>query len=1051
MLRTGLKQLCKHAALMSLAISSLALSGQSMAAEKSTTDEVYDGLSFRMIGPYRGGRSAAVTGVEGKENLYYMGTAGGGVWKTTDSGQSWSNISDDFFGGSVGAVAVAPSDPNVIYVGGGEKTVRGNVSHGYGIWRSTDAGKSWQFSGLKDSRRIPRIRVHPTNPEIVYAAVLGHLFGPNEERGVFKSTDGGKTWKKVLFVNDEVGAVDLILDPTNPRIMFATTWRIKRTPYSLSSGGEGSGLWQSKDGGETWQSIDDKKGLPRDVKGIAGIAISPVNPDRIWAMIEAKDGGLFRTDDGGETWSRLNSHNKLRQRAWYYTRLYADTQNQDVVYVLNVRFHKSSDGGKTFNAISTPHSDHHDLWIDPNNNQRMIIGDDGGGQISKDGGQSWTTYFNQPTAQFYRVSTDNHFPYRILVAQQDNTAIRINHRSDSFVMSSQDWEVTAGGESGHITAHPDNPDLVFGGSYMGFMSSYDHKTKQTRIVNPWPDLTMGAGAEAAKYRFQWNYPLTFSAHHKDTLFAAANVLMKSTDSGQSWAVISPDLTRAEPEKLRSSGGPITQDNTSVEYYATIFAFAESAKDTNTLWTGSDDGLVHVSKDSGLNWKDVTPSRLPDDAQINSIEADPFNAGGLYLAATRYKSDDFTPYLYYTKNYGKSWKRIDKGIDRTHFTRVIRADRFVEGLLYAGTESGLYLSRNNGKSWQPLKLNLPVVPVTDIALKEKDLIIATQGRSVWMFDDLTPIHEFAKAKKNETLKLITPRDTYRLDTGMSPAQGPRAENVPNGVMVHFWLAEEPLLHNTHDKDKEGKQAVTITLKQANGDVIRTFNTASKEDNEQFTAKKGFNRFVWDMTTPPPEGFDGMILWTGGMEGYKVVPGQYSVSVSYGDTEQNAAFQILKDPRTSATDDDFAQQYAFSQSLSAKLTDVHQTIDKIRTMRKTLNALNKQLGDNDKYTELKTLNDKVLADIKAIEEALYQTENQSPQDPLGKPIRLNDKLNTIYTMSTVGDKQPTTPARQVAELLIAAIDEQLEKFEQLKGKDIKKINELRNQLAVETLSL
>jgi len=691
-------------------------------------EDQYDALEYRLIGPFRGGRSAAVTGVPNKPNLYYFGAAGGGIWKTTDGGRTWENISDRFFGGSIGAITVSKSDPNVIYVGGGETTVRGNVSSGYGIWKSEDAGKTWVPSGLKKSRHIPRIAVHPTNSNIVYAGVLGNIYKPTEERGVYKSTNGGKTWRKTLFANANAGVVDLIIDPTNPRILYASTWRINRTPYSLNSGGEGSALWKSSDSGETWKEVSINKGFPKDTLGIIGITVSPVNNQRVWALVENKEkGGLYRSDDGGDTWTQINSERKLRQRAWYYTRVYADTKDVDVVYVLNVQYHKSTDGGKTFSTYGAPHGDHHDLWIAPENPKRMIIGDDGGAQVTYDGGETWSTYHNQPTAQFYRVTTDNHFPYRIYAAQQDNSTVRIDHRTSGRSISEDDWEATAGGESAHIAVDPKNDDIVYGGSYDGFLTRVNHKTGTVRAINVWPDNPMGHGAEGMKYRFQWNFPIIFSKHNPKRLYTFSQNVHVTENEGQSWEIISPDLTRNDPEKLKSSGGPITQDNTSVEYYCTIFAAQESPITEGLLWVGSDDGLVHVTKNGGQTWDNVTPKGMPEWMMINSVEPSAFDAGTCYIAGTKYKSGDFAPYLYKTTDYGKSWTRITNGINSEHFTRVLREDPNHKGLLYAGTETGMYISFNDGKNWKPFQLNLPIVPITDLTIKDNSLIVANSRK------------------------------------------------------------------------------------------------------------------------------------------------------------------------------------------------------------------------------------------------------------------------------------------------------------------------------------
>ncbi|MFK7953213.1 MAG: WD40/YVTN/BNR-like repeat-containing protein, partial [Ekhidna sp.] len=667
---------------------------------KSTTSTSYDkalyeGMQWRNIGPFRGGRSAAVTGVPGKANLYYMGVTGGGVFRTNDAGGTWENISDGFFGGSIGAVAVSEWDNNVIYVGGGEVTVRGNVSSGWGMWKSVDAGATWTEAGLKNSRHIPRVRIHPKNPDLVYAAVMGDLYKSSSERGVYRSKDGGKSWEKVLFVNADAGAVDLTFDPNNPRILYASTWRIRRTPYSLESGGEGSALWKSTDGGDTWKNISKNEGLPGGTWGISGVTVSPVNSNRVWMILENKDGGVYRSDDAGKTWSMINKERKLRQRAWYYTRIYADTQDEDGVYVMNVRYHKSTDGGKTYKTYNAPHGDHHDLWIAPENNQRMVIADDGGAQVSFDAGENWSTYENQPTSQFYRVTTDDAFPYRIYGAQQDNSAIRINHRSDGWFIGENDWESTAGGESAHLAVDPNNNDVVYGGSYDGFLTRVNHETNEVRAINVWPDNPMGHGAEGFKYRFQWNFPIVVSPHNGDKVYAASNQLHVTTNAGQTWEIISPDLTRNDPSKLKSSGGPITQDNTSVEYYCTIFAVAESTHEEGVIWTGSDDGLIHITRDGGENWTNVTPAGMPEWMMINSVEIDPFNKGGLYVAGTKYKSGDYTPYLYKTSNYGQSWTKITSGIPSEHFTRVLRADPMKQGLLYAGTEAGMYVSFDDG--------------------------------------------------------------------------------------------------------------------------------------------------------------------------------------------------------------------------------------------------------------------------------------------------------------------------------------------------------------------
>ncbi|TQV77214.1 glycosyl hydrolase [Aliikangiella marina] len=1014
----------------------------------SAAAKAFEGLEFRSLGPYRGGRSASVEGFDNEPGTYLMGVTGGGVWRTIDDGHSWHNISDGYFGGSIGDIAIAPSDTNVIYVGGGEKTIRGNVSHGEGVWKTTDKGKTWLNVGLTDSRHVPQIQVHPKDANLVYVAALGHLYGANEQRGIFRSKNGGQSWEKILFVNDEVGAIDIKLDPTNPRIIYASTWRVKRTPYNLSSGGEGSGLWKSVDGGDTWNNISTNQGLPREILGISGFAVSPVVQGVVWAIIEAKDGGLFRSDDGGENWRKVNEENKLRQRAWYYTRVYADPKNVDTVYVLNVRFHKSTDGGKSFKSIATPHGDHHDLWIDPKNPSRMAVADDGGVQISNNGGISWTTYFNQPTAQFYRVTTDNHFPYRIYAAQQDNSTVRLNHRSDGGGIDLYDWQPTAGGESGHIAPHAEKPDIVYGGSYMGYLTRYDHQRKNMRSINVWPESYMGSGAGDVKYRFQWNFPIFFSPHDSNKLYTAGNHLFLSTNEGQSWEIISPDLTRNDPATLGPSGGPITKDNTSVEYYGTIFAALESYHEPGVLWTGSDDGLVYISRDAGKNWKNITPRKLPKWTQINSIEIDPFNKGGLFIAATRYKSNDFRPYLFHTKNYGKSWRRIDDGIKQDHFTRVIRADKKRKGLLYAGTESGLYISFDNGEEWQPVQLNLPISPITDLALKNDDLVVATQGRSLWIMDDLNPIRNF-DIKNLQQPSLIKPRDTYRFDNYEPSAPGPRAENLKNGVMVNFYLPVEPLLKSTHKKDKQGKEALTLIFKDASGTELKRFATTAKEKHQLMTAKQGFNRFFWNLRTEPPRSFKGMMMWARRMQGYKVVPGEYQVTLKMGEYESTQAFTILKDPRTIATEEDFNLQLAFAKEAWQLLDDTHKAIADIRALKSEIKRLKTSLASDDKYKPLIEMGDSIVEKIDKIENTLYQTKSKAPQDPLGFPVKLNDKLNSVFGLTQWGDRRPTDQAVEVKALLTEKINEQLAAFEAVKAEDLSNFNQKVLELKVPML--
>lgn len=965
---------------------------------------------FRFVGPNRGGRSAAVTGVAGNPYKFYFGATGGGVFQSNDAGQSWRNISDGFFGGSMGAVAVSEWDNNVIYAGGGEVTVRGNVSHGDGMFKSTDAGKTWQSIGLKDSRHITRIRIHPKNADLVYASVLGHLSGANDERGVYRSKDGGKTWERILFVNNEVGAVNLAMDATNPRILYASMWRVKRTPYSLESGGEGSSIWKSTDGGDTWKDISKSDGMPKGIWGISDVTISPANPDRVWALIEAEEGGVYRSDDGGKSWRKVNADRNLRQRAWYYTRIFADPKNAEQVYVLNVEFWKSKDGGRTFSTIDTPHGDHHDLWIDPTEPLRMIIGDDGGAQVTVDGGMNWSNYDNQPTAQFYRVTTDNHFPYRIYGAQQDNSSVRVSSTGG-------EWENTSGGESGWIAVDPNNDEIVYGGNYGGYLTRLNHRTGQDRDINAWPDNPMGHGAIDLKHRFQWNFPIVFSRHDPKTLYTASQVLFKTTNEGQTWTPISGDLTRNDPKTLQPSGGPITKDNTSVEYYGTIFSMAEGIE-AGTIWTGSDDGLIHLSRDGGKTWTNVTPpsSILPEWAQINALEAHPFENGGLYVAATRYKSDDFKPYLFKTTDYGKTWTKITSGINDLHFTRVVRADPSRRGLLYAGTERGLYLSFDDGAHWEAFQKNLPIVPITDITLKNNDLIIATQGRAFWILDDVTILHQLEKAKEksqSQNQYFFQPRPTYRAMDA----------NPSGGVVLNYWFKTMP-----------DSAATKLYILDPNGKVIKKFAPKAKD---KMPLKVGMNRFVWNMRYPDAERFDGMILWAGGVQGPRAIAGKYAAALVVGKDSTAVPFEILGDPRTEAKPEDLKAQFDFLIEVRDKLTETHKAILQIRRVRESIKGVVAR-SNNDK--ELKKSGDALAETLTKIEEALYQTKNQSGQDPLNYPIRLNNRLSALVSSVSQGDFPPTDQAIVVKNELTALINAELGKLKTVLTTDVKAFNEL-----------
>ncbi|OLC58566.1 MAG: glycosyl hydrolase, partial [Chloroflexi bacterium 13_1_40CM_4_68_4] len=744
------------------------------------------------------------------------------MWKTTDAGLYWENVSDGHFRrSSVGAIAVSASDANVVFAGMGESCIRGNVSHGDGVYRSTDSGKSWQHVGLDDTRHIAKVRVHPSDPDVVYVAALGHAHGPNPQRGVFRSRDGGRTWQKALYRGPKAGASDLSLDPNNPRILYAAFWETVRRPWELVSGGPGSGVFRSTDGGDTWTDLSRRPGLPRGALGKIGIAVSPAKTGRVYAIIEAADGAVFRSDDGGDTWQRLSEEGDLRARAWYYQHIVAHPTNPDTVWVLNVDAWRSIDAGKTFERIAIPHGDHHDLWVDPKDPRRMIEGNDGGATVSLNGGDAWSSIYNQPTAEFYHVATDTRVPYRVYGAQQDNTTITVPSRSAIAGITRSEAYAIGGGESGHIAVRPDDPDIVFAGSYQGFLTRYDHRTGQSRNIMVWPEMSSGWGAADVKHRFQWTFPIALSPHDPNVLFTCGERVFRSTDEGATWEAISPDLTRQDPAKQGRSGGSLTGDNTGAEYFCTVFAFAESPARRGVLWAGSDDGLVHVSRDDGKTWKNVTPRGVPPWSTIRSVEPSPHDAGKAYVAAERYRLDDFRPYFFRSADYGRTWAKITAGIPDDDFARVIREDPEKPGLLYAGTETGLYVSFDDGGRWQRLRGNLPVVPIHDLVVKDGDLVVATHGRSFWILDDVTPLRQGAERVARERVHVFAPRAATRFKTNGGFPSKPKAgknyrnpgatqvtyrlverpetgekvevlldagKNPPDGVIVHYWLRQ-----------------------------------------------------------------------------------------------------------------------------------------------------------------------------------------------------------------------------------------------------------------------
>src|SRR4051794_5882440 len=864
-----------------------------------------DALRWRSIGPYRGGRVTAVAGIAGQPLVYYMGATGGGVWKTDDAGVTWRNVSDAFFkSGSVGAVAVAPSNADVVYAGMGEACLRGNLSSGDGVYKSTDAGKTWSNVGLPDSSQIGRIRIHPTNADVVYVAAVGHPYGANAERGVFRTKDGGKSWQKILFVDDKTGAADIEFDPSNPDVVYATTWQVLREPWGITSTGPGSGLYKSTNGGDSWNKLST--GLPTSNLGKIGVAVSPVNPQRVWATVEADaKGGVYRSDDGGRSWQLLNDSFNMTSRQYYYGHIFADPLDANTVYTFCAKyFYKSTDGGTTYTEVQTPHSDYHDLWIDPKDSRRMVNGSDGGAAITFNGGRTWSSLDNQPTAQFYAVATDNSVPYRIYGSQQDNTSISIASRTGGAGITENDWHPVAGGESGYLAPTSSNPPVVFGGSYFGLMTRYDERTGEARNVTIWPDYNGGRSAAQMKYRFQWTYPIIVSPHDGSTVYAGAQVLFRSTTSGQNWEAISPDLTRND--KAKQNGGRLE------EYYSTIFTIAESPRGKGVIWTGSDDGVVQVTRNGGREWQNVTPPAVQPFTRINIIEASPHDAGTAYVAANRYQLDDARPYIYKTNDYGKTWQAIVSGLPERTFVRTVREDPKRRDLLFAGTETAVHYSVDGGARWQSLRLNMPAVPITDLTIKNDDLIAATQGRAFWVLDDITPLHAPADTVSSAAY-LFPPRDAIRSRrAGFGRGGSGMGQNPPAGAIVTYSVASA--------------QPLTLEFLDPRGAVVKSITSA---DRNGPAATPGMHRYAWDMRYADATGIEaGTFLAGGNLRGPVTVPGTYQVRLKAGGQTLTQPLKIVADPKSQATLADLQKQFDLLIAIRDKVSAVHNAVNDIR---------------------------------------------------------------------------------------------------------------------------
>jgi photosystem II stability/assembly factor-like uncharacterized protein len=1053
----------------------------------------WKGLQYRLVGPFRGGRVVAVSGVVGQDNVYYFGATAGGVWKTTDGGLNWKPIFDKTKDASpaIGAIAVSESDPNIIYVGTGEACIRGNIVGGNGIYKSIDTGKTWKFAGLADTHAIGRLAVNPKNPDIAFVAALGHPFADNEERGIFRTQDGGKTWQKVLYKDAKTGGIDVVFDPSNSNTLFAALWQAHRTPWSLDSGGPGSGLYRSIDGGTTWKELKGH-GLPEGILGRIGVTVSGANPDRVWAVIEAEKGGIYRSDDAGDSWHVTTDDHRFRQRAWYYSHIFADPKSEDTVYILNTGAYRSNDGGKTFSSIHAPHGDNHALWIDPTNPRRLINGNDGGATVSTDNGDTWTTIYNQPTAQFYHVTTDNRFPYYIYGAQQDNSTIAIASASAEGAIDRPDWYAVGGGESGYIAPDPTDPEIVYAGSYGGDISRYDHRTGEGQAINPWPVNPIGWAAADVKHRFQWTEPIVFSPHDPKTMYFASEVLFKTTDGGMSWTIISPDLTRNDKSKQAASGGPITKDNTGVEVYDTIFSVIESPVQKDLIWAGTDDGLVQLTRDGGQHWENITPKAMPDWGTVSMIEASSREAGTAYLAVERHKSDDFAPYVFKTTDFGKTWTKLVTGLPANDYVHAVRIDPRRPNLLFAGTEQGVYVSFDDGAHWQPLQLNLPASPVNDLVIKNTDLVVATHGRSFWVLDDITPLEQYEDSIPQQEAYLFTPASanhTVFRGSFFVPS-GSVGKNPPAGAVINYWLktslkkpdqtrpqasgagtdAAKPeadtSASSSEAKKTDADEAPKITLEilDSSGKVIRKFpkkkeDSGGEDEGEEdsrrggsagsLPADAGLNRFAWDLRYEGATTVPHAPLWGGSTDGPEALPGAYQVRLTVLGKSYTAPVEIKADPRLKIAEEDLAKQFDLLLKIRDKVTETDDAIIQIRDLREQIKAINTRLKSDPRAKAIADAGKALDTRMTEVEEALIQTKAKSGQDVLNFPVRLNNHLVALSGVVGSADSAPTKQSYEVFDMLSQAVDEQLAKWKAIVSTDVAAYNNLMKQQEVPAL--
>jgi photosystem II stability/assembly factor-like uncharacterized protein len=1013
--------------------------------EKNEGDPLFKGMKYRSIGPFRGGRSLTAAGIPGDPTTYYFGATGGGVWKSTDGANTWSAIFDKDGAPSIGSIAVAASDPNVVYVGTGEACIRGNISQGDGVWKSVDAGKSWKSVGLKDSRAIGKLVVNPHNPDIVFVAALGHPFGPNVERGVFRTTDGGKTWDKVLYKDENTGAVDVAFDPQNPNVLFASLWQTRRTPWTLASGGPGSGIYRSADGGSTWKRLEEH-GLPKGPYGRIGVAVA-ADSERVYAIIEAKEGGLYRSDDGGETWDLVNGSHSLFQRPWYYMHVIADPQDSNLVYVADVEFFKSTDGGRNFNKIKVPHGDNHGLWIDPKNTKRMMASNDGGVTVSLDGGKSWTREDNQPTAQFYHVITDTRTPYYVYGAQQDNSTVAIASRSDDGAIGRDNWYPVGGGEAGYIAPNPTDPNIVYAGDYEGNITRFDRRTNQVKSIAVWPELSDARGAASLDHRFQWTAPIVTSPHDPNTIYYGGERVFKTSDGGTHWEAISGDLTRNDKSKQQPSGGAVTVDDTGTEYYDTVFSIAPSPLAKGLIWVGTDDGLIQVTRDEGKTWTNVTPKALADWSRVSLVEASPHEAGTAYVAIDRHQNDDLAAYIYKTVDYGASWSRINTGIPDGAFVRAVREDPKRKGLLYAGTERGVFVSFDDGAHWRSLQINLPITPVHDLVIKDDDLVLATHGRSFWILDDVSPLRQFADSVAAEDVHLYKPATAYRIHSGEAPAHLSFAgKNPPNGAVIYFYLKQAP---------KDEKQEVKIEILDAAGSVIRRYSSDKvepldepldsddKKPEKQIKPEDGLNRFVWDLRYDEANRVPGYFLWeyNEGAKGPLALPGSYQVRLTANGKSLTAPFEVKVDPRVTTSQGDLEKQFKLEMDAREQLNRVYDAVNQIQDVREQLAGLKKRLvpGESTKalFDGASALDEKLIA----VRDPLINFKITASEDSLAYAPGIDARL-AFLSMGVAGyaDSAPTEAEYQEFDKLKKQTDELLAHWEQVRNADIASFQKL-----------